>query len=95
MGEIDLWLARAQFAALSEIPDTTICRKLEATINLMDNITRGLLGEVLVAHALGGDMTTPWDPWDVVLPNGLKIEVKTAGLIQAWPQPRLTAARWS
>jgi hypothetical protein len=93
--EIEHWLAGAHFSPLNAIQEPAIPQKLESAINLMDNITRGLMGEVLVAHARGGELTSPWDPYDVVLSNGTRIEVKTSGLIQAWPQQRVGVAAWS
>lgn len=95
MGETELWLTEEQFAPLSELPDPAIRTRMASTINLMDNTTRGLLGEVLVAQALGGELTAPWDPWDVVLASGTKIEVKTTGRYQAWPQRRISLTTWS
>jgi hypothetical protein len=95
MGEIEEWLVNGQFKPLSGIADDEIRELMAATINLMDNTTRGLLGEVLVAHALGGRLTAPWDPWDVVLATGKKIEVKTTGLVQAWSQRKPSSPVWS
>jgi hypothetical protein len=36
----------------------------------------------------------PWDPWDVSLPSGVKIEVKTTGVVQSWPQLRSSVLTW-
>lgn len=94
MYEIEGWLSSPQFSALTEIADDNIRERMQSSINLIENTTRGLLGEVLVAHALGGQVTAPWDPWDVVLPSGVRLEVKTTGVVQAWSQSRLGAVSW-
>jgi hypothetical protein len=95
MGEIEQWLVNEQVAPLSGIADDAIRQMMSANVNLMDNTTRGTLGEVLVAHALGGKVTPSWNPWDVTLSNGTKIEVKTTGLIQSWSQTTPSLPSWS
>jgi hypothetical protein len=94
VGDLEQWLADHQFAPLSAVEDVAIHQRIAAAINLMDNTTRGLVGEVLVAHALGGCLMAPWDPWDVSLPSGVKIEVKTTGVVQSWPQLRSSVLTW-
>ena len=52
--------------------------------DLVSNATRGLLAEFVVAKALGGDTATPraeWVPYDLLSPDGTKVEVKSAGLL--------------
>lgn len=59
--------------------------------DLKVNNVRGYLAEFLVARAVGAN--TPraeWDAWDVTSPDGVKIEVKTSGYIQAWGQSKLS-----
>lgn len=59
--------------------------------DLKVNNVRGYLAEFLVARAVGA--TAPrveWDSWDVTSPDGVKIEVKTSGYIQAWGQSKLS-----
>jgi hypothetical protein len=57
------------------------------------NIVRGILAEFLVREAVGD--TQPeriaWDNFDVLMPspshpNGIRIEVKSSGYWQSWPQ---------
>jgi hypothetical protein len=58
--------------------------------DLLDNINRGLLAEYLVAAACGCDtgVKDVWASYDLRMPEGIKIEVKTSGRIQAWAQQR-------
>lgn len=56
----------------------------------MNNI-RGYLAEFLVAKAVGA--TGPrveWDAYDVLTPEGIRVEVKSAGYLQVWAQRRLS-----
>lgn len=58
--------------------------------DLMTNTARGILAEFLVAKAVGDERPTrlEWDNFDVLTPEGVKIEVKTSALLQAaflWP----------
>ncbi|MGH9877587.1 MAG: hypothetical protein ACREBU_07580 [Nitrososphaera sp.] len=57
--------------------------------DLMQNITRGYVAQYIVAWALGIDdkPTVPWLPFDLVLHDGRKIEVKSTAYLQAWKQP--------
>ncbi len=59
---------------------------LAASLNLLDNTTRGLAAEALVAEALGGDLTEPWAAWDIDY-FGHRIEVKATGDTQTWESP--------
>ena len=54
--------------------------------NLIDNTVRGKLAEFLVACALGIEkaITQPWAEFDLLSNEGVSIEVKTSGYIQAW-----------
>ena len=49
---------------------------------------RGLLAEYIVAHALdlADAVRSEWDAYDLLLPNGIKLEVKSAAYIQSWYQ---------
>lgn len=60
-----------------------------AVSDLRTNSVRGHLAEFLVARAVGA--TGPrveWDLFDVLAPDGTKIEVKSTGHVQAWPQAK-------
>jgi hypothetical protein len=59
--------------------------------DLLVNIERGVLAEFIVACALGLSSTQTgvrlaWEPYDLVTPEGLKIEVKSAAYVQSWAQ---------
>lgn len=60
--------------------------------NLMQNTTRGILAEYIVASLLGIDneVRDPWFPYDLRLPNGPTIEIKTMSCLQAWKQKQLS-----
>ena len=59
--------------------------------DVLNNTTRGLLAEYLVAKALGQSdgVRIDWDAYDVEL-DGLKVEVKSAAYLQVWHQNKLT-----
>ncbi|MGY1662306.1 hypothetical protein ACI78Q_13895 [Geodermatophilus sp. SYSU D00705] len=61
--------------------------------NLRANTVRPLLAEYLVARAVGADLRprVEWDSYDVLTPDGLRLEVKSGAYLQAWEQPRLSA----
>lgn len=63
-----------------------------STSDLISNATRGRVAEFLVAKALGiADGTrTEWDAFDLLLPSGLKVEVKSCGYLQSWRQLKLS-----
>lgn len=56
--------------------------------DLRDNMTRGVLAEFLVARALGdtSDRRVSYANFDVTTPSGTRVEVKSAGRLQSWPQ---------
>jgi len=57
--------------------------------DLVSNATRGVLAEFIVAKALGirtDGVRMAWDKCDLVAPDGLNIEVKSAAFIQTWAQ---------
>ena len=55
--------------------------------DVLNNTTRGVLAEYLVASALGlaDKPRISWDPYDLVY-NDVTIEVKSAAYIQSWAQ---------
>lgn len=63
-----------------------------STSGLINNTTRGILAEFIVAQSLGiaGSIRSPWDAYDLLLPNGIKVEVKSSAYIQAWYQKKLS-----
>jgi hypothetical protein len=62
-----------------------------AMSDLRMNNVRGYLAEFLVAKAVGaGGLRIEWDAYDVLSPDGVKIEVKSAAYLQAWDQRQLS-----
>lgn len=62
--------------------------------DLVSNATRGRLAEFIVAKALSISTDTVRDEWgayDLKMPEGIKIEVKSAAYIQSWHQSKLSA----
>jgi hypothetical protein len=64
--------------------------------DLVSNVTRGRLAEFLVARALGvpTDVRDEWQAYDLKMPSGLKIEVKSAAYLQSWNQKKLSDIRF-
>jgi len=64
-----------------------------ACSDLCSNLMRGVLAEYMVAKAVGGGsgVRNEWDAWDVVTPDGIKVEVKTSAYLQTWTQKKLSA----
>lgn len=60
--------------------------------DLISNATRGILAEFFVASALGltEDIRSEWNAYDLQLPSGHKIEVKSSAYIQSWYQRKLS-----
>jgi hypothetical protein len=66
--------------------------------DLLSNATRGRFAEFIVATATGVDIRQPrdeWAPFDLVTPDGIKIEVKSAAYIQSWHQKELSKISFS
>lgn len=58
--------------------------------DLLSNATRGVLAEYIVGLALGCAEGTrrEWDAADLLTPDGLRVEVKSAAYLQTWVQAR-------
>ena len=56
--------------------------------NLTSNTQRGTYAEYLVSIALGAkaETKTDWGPYDILTPEGIKVEVKASGYMQTWKQ---------
>lgn len=56
--------------------------------DLLSNALRGVLAEFIVGSALGActGRRTEWEPYDLVTPSGVTVEVKSAAYIQSWAQ---------
>jgi hypothetical protein len=57
--------------------------------DVVSNATRGIVAEFIVARALGigkAGVREEWAAYDLEIPDGPKIEVKSAAYIQSWQQ---------
>lgn len=81
--------------SIEDVADPELRRAISGSINLMENVNRGTVAEVIVAAALNGAATDTWGDWDVELPNGTRIEVKSTGSVQSWPQKTASPPKWS
>lgn len=57
--------------------------------DLLSNATRGRLAEFIVAVALGtpvNGVRDEWGAYDLLTPEGIRVEVKSAAYIQSWHQ---------
>lgn len=60
-----------------------------AMSDLRMNNVRGYLAEFLVAQAVGAvGPRMEWDAYDVLAPDGTRIEVKSSAYLQVWDQRR-------
>lgn len=62
-----------------------------STSDLLNNTTRGVLAEFLVATALQvstSGVRDPWAAYDLETSDGIRIEVKSSAYLQAWAQKR-------
>ena len=72
---------------MAEIGDDLLEFWRWAYSDLPSNAVRGVLAEYLVGRALGVDMSAPrvdWAAWDLLTPDGIKVEVKCGAYVQAW-----------
>ncbi|MGV8977252.1 MAG: hypothetical protein ACOH17_04340 [Cellulomonas sp.] len=65
--------------------------------DLRANTLRGVVAEYLVTRALGAasGCRVEWAAYDVVTRDGIRVEVKCAAYLQAWPQHRLSRITFS
>jgi hypothetical protein len=63
---------------------------------LVGNALRGMLAEYIVGSALGcvGEVRTQWDAYDLLTPDGIKVEVKSGAYLQSWKQNKLSAIQF-
>ena len=64
--------------------------------DLVSNATRGRLAEFIVATALNvpfDQVRDEWGAYDLLTPEGIKVEVKSAAYIQSWYQSKPSQAR--
>ena len=60
--------------------------------DLVGNTERGKLAEYIVATAIGCHMETSptWESFDLLSPEGIRVEVKTSAYIQSWEQKKFS-----
>jgi hypothetical protein len=65
--------------------------------DIVGNAMRGILAEYIVASSVGvnSGIRTEWDAFDVITPEGIKVEVKSAAYIQSWEQKKHSAIQFS
>ncbi len=64
--------------------------------DLRTNNVRGYLAEFLVAHAVGAEGNrVEWDAFDVLTPDGVKVEVKSSAYLQVWEQRRVSRIQFT
>lgn len=59
--------------------------------DLLSNTARGVFAEFIVARAMEIPLEkgrTEWDPYDLLTPENIKIEVKSSAYIQSWHQEK-------
>lgn len=62
--------------------------------DLLSNATRGRFAEFIIASSLGipfDETRDEWGAFDLLTPEGIKVEVKSSGYIQSWFQTKPTA----
>jgi len=66
--------------------------------DILSKATRGRLAEFIVATATNIDITQVRDEWgayDLLTPDGVKVEVKSAAYLQSWEQKKLSKISFS
>ena len=66
--------------------------------DIMSNATRSRFAEFIVATATNVDLGIPrqeWEPYDLLTPEGIKIEVKSSAYIQSWHQKQISTITFS
>lgn len=59
---------------------------------VLGNTLRGILAEYIVSMDLDceTDIRVEWDAYDLLSPEGIKVEVKSASYLQSWTQEKLS-----
>lgn len=65
--------------------------------DLINNATRGILAEYIVAAALNltEQVRGLWDAYDLITASGIKVEVKSAAYLQSWYHKQLSTITFS
>lgn len=78
------------FKAAGKVLDFTLSDFWRWSVSdLVSNATRGRLAEFIVARALSAstdEVRDEWQAYDLLTPDGVKIEVKSAAYLQSWHQ---------
>ena len=67
-----------------------------SSADLTSNTMRCIFAEYFVTCALDSpqDARVEWDAFDLVTPDGLKLEIKSAAYLQSWDQKKLSQIRF-
>ena len=70
---------------------------LWAHSDMMNNTERGIFAEFLVHTAVNDTTNTrkDWTSYDVLSPEGIRIEVKSSGYVQTWNEEKISAIKFS
>jgi hypothetical protein len=68
-----------------------------STSDLVINITRGVVAEFIVAQALNAadNVRIEWAPFDILTPDGISVEVKSAAYLQSWGQDKFSTIQFN
>ena len=79
-----------------KLPETLISFWQWSSSELVGNALRGKLAEFIVATATGcaEGVNQQWDAYDLVTPEGIKVEVKSAAYLQSWTQKKLSSIQF-
>jgi hypothetical protein len=60
--------------------------------NILDNTLRGILAEYIVSIDIGCEQPVrdEWDAYDLITPDGIKVEVKSSSYLQSWEHKKLS-----
>ena len=76
----------------TKLPDTLLNFWQWSSSEIVGNALRGMLAEYIVANAVGcaHGVRTEWDAYDVLTPDGIRVEVKSGAYVQRWYQRKLS-----
>src|SRR5262245_2041405 len=85
------------YVSESPLPTTVLDFWGWAFSDMIDNTTRGVLAEYIVALALGIAETgirAAWSSYDLTTHDGVRVEVKSAAYLQTWSQRGYSAIQF-
>ncbi len=79
-----------------KLPETLLSFWQWSTSELVGNALRGKLAEYIVATAAGCSegVNQQWNAYDLVTPDDIKVEVKSAAYLQSWSQKKLSTIQF-